>query len=118
MRQRAFGLIQRGLVGAGIDLRQEVALLDHLAFGEPVRLELSADLRLHRDVSSDVTVPSSFRMTRMSPLSMVAKPTGCGALWAPRPAVAPLRRLLGSWWVQRYQPPPTSPARMREVRTQ
>ena len=46
--QRALRLLQRRTVRPRVDLRQEVALLDHLAFLEADLLELAVDLRLHR----------------------------------------------------------------------
>ena len=49
MRQLTFVLGLQELVGPRIDLRQKVALLDHLAFGEPDFRELTVDLRLHGD---------------------------------------------------------------------
>ena len=46
MRQRALGLLLRHLVGARIDLRQEIALLHDLPFGERHIRQLAVDLRL------------------------------------------------------------------------
>ena len=43
----AFELRLQKLVGPRIDLRQEIALLDQLPFGEPDLQELAVDLRLH-----------------------------------------------------------------------
>jgi hypothetical protein len=45
----ALGLVERRLIGARVDLRQEVADLDALALGEPDLGELAADLRLDDD---------------------------------------------------------------------
>ena len=47
MRELAFVLLLQDLVGPRIDLRQEVALLDQLAFGEADFGELAVDLGLH-----------------------------------------------------------------------
>ncbi len=47
-RELPFGLLQRGLVGPRIDLREEVALLDELAFLEADIGQLAIDLRPHR----------------------------------------------------------------------
>ena len=47
-RQLAANLIQRRLIGARIDLRQGITLLDHLAFGEIQLDQHAADLRPHR----------------------------------------------------------------------
>src|SRR4029077_7121438 len=45
----AFELRLLKLVGSRVDLRQEIALLDQLPFGEPHLQELAVDLRLHGD---------------------------------------------------------------------
>ena len=58
-QQLAGLLVERGLIGAGIDLRQEVALLDLLALLEGDRDDLARDLRLTVTVASGVTVPSA-----------------------------------------------------------
>jgi hypothetical protein len=47
--QRAFGLVQSGLVGPGVDHHDGLALLHLLALGELDRLQLAADPRLHRN---------------------------------------------------------------------
>ena len=49
VRQLAFGLGLGDFIRAGIDLRQEVALVDQLPFGESDVDQLAADLGLHRD---------------------------------------------------------------------
>ena len=46
VRELALRLLQRHLVGPRVDLRQEVALLDHLAFLEADLGQLAVDLRL------------------------------------------------------------------------
>ena len=43
------GLVERGLEQARVDLRQHVALLDVLAFGEQHLLQLAVDLRMNAD---------------------------------------------------------------------
>ena len=48
-RELALVLGLQKLVGPGVDLRQKIALLDHLSFGEPNLLELTVDLGLHGD---------------------------------------------------------------------
>ena len=48
MRQRALCLLQGHLERPRVDLREEIALLDDLAFLEPDLGQLAADLRLHR----------------------------------------------------------------------
>ena len=48
-RQLALVLGLQKLVGPRIDLRQKVAFLDHLPFGEGDLRELTVDLRLHGD---------------------------------------------------------------------
>ena len=47
MRELAFKLRLQGLIGPRIDLREEVALFDHLAFRE-ADLQIARDLTLHR----------------------------------------------------------------------
>ena len=49
VRKLAFELRFQNLIGPRIDLRQEVALFDHLPFGESDIGELTVDLGLHRD---------------------------------------------------------------------
>ena len=44
-----FGLVERRLVGARIDLGDQIARLDHLAFGEADLDDLAVDPRAHRD---------------------------------------------------------------------
>ena len=43
--QRADCLVERGLIGPGVDLRQEIALVDFLPLGEGDPHELAGDLR-------------------------------------------------------------------------
>ena len=43
------GLVERGLEQARVDLRQHVAFLDVLAFGEQHLLQLAVDLRMNAD---------------------------------------------------------------------
>ena len=83
MRELALVLLELRLAGPVVDLRQEIALLHHLAFREADLLQLAADLGLHGDRGERGDGPESFRMTRMSPLSTVAAPTGCGGVAAP-----------------------------------
>ena len=47
VRELAFVLLLQDLIGPRIDLRQEVALLDQLTFGESDVGELAVDLGLH-----------------------------------------------------------------------
>ena len=47
--QIAFGLLQRRLVGPWIDLHQEIALMDELAFGKRNFLQLPGNLGTHGD---------------------------------------------------------------------
>ncbi len=49
VRQLAFVLLFQDLVGPLIDLRQKIALLDHLPFGECDLRQITVDLRLHGD---------------------------------------------------------------------
>ncbi len=49
VRQRALCLFQRHLIGARVDLGQEVAFLHHLALGEGDLLQLTVDLRFDGD---------------------------------------------------------------------
>ena len=61
LRLLGFGLIERGLKKPGIDLRQHVALLDMLAFGEKHLLKLAIDLGMNGTVNNACTVPSPVR---------------------------------------------------------
>ncbi len=49
MRQGAFGLVESGLVGPGVDLHDRLPLLHLLALSELDRQQLAADTCLHRD---------------------------------------------------------------------
>ena len=49
VRELAFILLFQDLIGPRIDLRQKIALLHHLAFGEGDVGEIAVDLRLHCD---------------------------------------------------------------------
>ena len=111
--QRALRLLQRHVVGPRIDHREEVALLDRLAFGELDLDELAGDLRLdghggerrHRaerlDDDRDVTLGGG------------GEPTGMAALAPNRPAAAAAR--LELLWVVMYQPAPATTARPNPI---
>ena len=76
-RQLALGLIQRRLIGARIDLGEQVARLHHLAFGEIELGQKPPTCGRTVAVASGVTVPSALSVTLMGPFTAVATPTGC-----------------------------------------
>ena len=63
----ALRLGERRLIGPRVDLGEEVALLDDLAFGEADLHQLAGDLGLTVTVANGVTVPSASRVIGMSP---------------------------------------------------
>jgi len=100
-------LLQRNLVWPRIDLRQEVALLNHLAFLEPDLGQLAVDLGQHghgvergdgaelvQDYSNIALVDGGRR-----------RPAAAGFA---RPGPAPARPAVwAAWWVHQYQPSPS-----------
>ena len=76
----AFELRLQELVGARIDLRQEIALLDQLAFGEPDLEQLAVDLGLHGDGGDRRDGAERVDDDAMSPCPIVAAPTDCGGV--------------------------------------
>ena len=112
--ERALRLLQRHDVGARIDHRQEIALLDRLAFGELDLGELAGDLRLHRhrrerrhgaqrlDDDRDVALGGRGQPDRNGGIG--AEPAGLGG----KLELEPL-------WVVMYQPAPATTARPNPI---
>ncbi len=102
LAQSALCLLQGHLEWPRIDLREEIALFGDLAFLEPTSVGWPLICVCTVTVSSDVTVPSMFRMMRMSPLSMNSLLRRWGAAWAAR--AAPAFCGLGCMVGHQYQP--------------
>ena len=83
--QLGLGLFERHLVGARVDLGEEIALVDQLAFLETDFHQIAVDLGFYRNRRERGDGAELVNVTGMSPFSTDDTPMGTGAPAWPRP---------------------------------